>query len=486
MIRALGCNGADAYSVATGAQLWKVKSDCSGGGGLPVVSGGRLYALNNYPFWDVQPWIFDTGNGNVLGHFNANRSPAFENNIGVFSYNGIVQAEDMLTGAPLWSFTGDCSLTAPPIMVHGYAYLFSGNGNLYAVNERTGQLAWSANVGAAGTQTNLAAGQGLLVVPAWHRLVVYGSAGSSPPSGPPAPVSPAGHQAFTTFSLGSTIVDDIASGADGNLWFVERAANRIGRITPAGTVAEFPIPSPQSDPRGIIRGPDGAIWFAEQAAGNLGRITADGTITEFPLAPPWATRLQPYKLTIGPDQALWGTLPNNTAIFRMTTEGIVTVFAIPAYRYLGGITTGPDGNLWFAASQFIGRMSTTGAYAEWPLPYSSWDHDQARAENIISGPDGNLWFTEPGYNIQDFQHCSDPEFPESGFGRITTSGVITAFHTPETNTAPLGITVGADNNLWITDHHSGLYGSQLVRVTAAGDARNVWMPGQQYLSAAFT
>ena len=118
-IRALGCNGADAYSVATGAQLWKVKSDCTGGGGLPVVSDGRLYALNNYPFWEVQPWIFDSGSGNVLGHFNANRSPAFENNIGVFSYNGIVQAEDMLTGAPLWSFTGDCSLTAPPIMVHG-------------------------------------------------------------------------------------------------------------------------------------------------------------------------------------------------------------------------------------------------------------------------------------------------------------------------------------------------------------------------------
>src|SRR5439155_25862858 len=33
---------------------------------------------------------------------------------------------------------------------------------------------------------------------------------------------------------------EIAAGPDGNLWFTEPAPNRIGRITPAGVVTEFP------------------------------------------------------------------------------------------------------------------------------------------------------------------------------------------------------------------------------------------------------
>jgi streptogramin lyase len=75
----------------------------------------------------------------------------------------------------------------------------------------------------------------------------------------------------------------ITLGPDGNLWFTEFDGNRIGRITPAGSVTEFPLPSSDSQPFMIAPGPDGNLWFSEYNATKIGRITPDGVITEYPL-----------------------------------------------------------------------------------------------------------------------------------------------------------------------------------------------------------
>src|SRR4051812_3374645 len=55
---------------------------------------------------------------------------------------------------------------------------------------------------------------------------------------------------------------EITAGPDGNLWFTESGANKIGRMTPAGVVTgEFAIPTPNSAPYlGITTGPDGNLW----------------------------------------------------------------------------------------------------------------------------------------------------------------------------------------------------------------------------------
>src|ERR1700694_5282004 len=57
---------------------------------------------------------------------------------------------------------------------------------------------------------------------------------------------------------------DITLGPDGNLWFTEEFASKIGRINLAtGRLTEFPTPTPNSEPNGITTGPDGNIWFTE-------------------------------------------------------------------------------------------------------------------------------------------------------------------------------------------------------------------------------
>src|ERR1039457_940406 len=69
-----------------------------------------------------------------------------------------------------------------------------------------------------------------------------------------------------------------AAGRDGALWFTEFNSNQIGRITTAGYVTEYPIPTAGSWPIGIVAGPDGALWFTEQLGDKIGRITTAGYI----------------------------------------------------------------------------------------------------------------------------------------------------------------------------------------------------------------
>ena len=57
----------------------------------------------------------------------------------------------------------------------------------------------------------------------------------------------------------------ITAGPDGNLWFTEFLGNKIGRITTAGVITEFPIPMPFSGPHDITTGPDGNMWFTESS-----------------------------------------------------------------------------------------------------------------------------------------------------------------------------------------------------------------------------
>ena len=72
-------------------------------------------------------------------------------------------------------------------------------------------------------------------------------------------------------------------------------------------ITEFLTPTAGSQPFGITRGPDGNVWFAEGLAEKIGRITPAGVVTEFALPP----GTQPVQITAGPDGNLWFTEQNN-------------------------------------------------------------------------------------------------------------------------------------------------------------------------------
>lgn len=213
-------------------------------------------------------------------------------------------------------------------------------------------------------------------------------------------------------------VTSVAAGLDGNLWFTENVdengatSQRIGRMTPAGMFSDFPLTDSFADGylHQIIAGPDGNLWFSLEGAdasynalGAIGRITPQGTIRIEPLG----KFAVPADMTIGPDHNLWFT--TGFEVGRVTPEGQARLFdpdpkASAGNRVeMGGITTGPDGALWFATTNVeVGRVTTSGAFGFYPLPYAAnFDHSLSsltlgQLKGIVMGADGALWLTDGG------------------------------------------------------------------------------------------
>ena len=212
----------------------------------------------------------------------------------------------------------------------------------------------------------------------------------------------------------------ITTGPDGvRSGFGENGA--IGRITTAGTIQQFPLPNPWATVTDITAGPDGAVWFGEDAA--IGRITTTGTITMYPLSPNSTSA----SITEGPDGNLWFTenlgqpgTSNTVAIGQITPAGQIQTFALPKKvengPWVGNITVGPDGNLWFPISygyndrDAIGRITAKGNVKMYHVFSSSSPYPPPPPKDIISGPDGKLWYQES--TVQG----------ATGIARISTSG----------------------------------------------------------------
>ena len=237
----------------------------------------------------------------------------------------------------------------------------------------------------------------------------------------------------------------ITAGPDGNVWFTESHANKIGQITPKGKVTEFAIPTRDSVPAGITAGPDGNLWFTELGASQIGRVTPLGGVREHPVPPD--DRLGPRGITAGPDGNLWFTVGLARA-GRITPGGDVTEFAVPqADNGLADIVAGPDGNLWLSGGdpQILTRVSSAGTTV---TSLTLKDRCDCQPPGLTVGPDGNLWFSGR----------SGPSRTD-GLGRIVpATGAVTLFATHThfwsvccAPTALGGVTSGLDGNVWFTE-----------------------------------
>jgi streptogramin lyase/N-acetylneuraminic acid mutarotase len=69
-------------------------------------------------------------------------------------------------------------------------------------------------------------------------------------------------------------IDDIAIDRWGRIWFTESGANQIGMLDlRTGTITEFPIPTPNSQPGGIAVDMNrDIIWFTESSGNKIGKL----------------------------------------------------------------------------------------------------------------------------------------------------------------------------------------------------------------------
>jgi hypothetical protein len=93
----------------------------------------------------------------------------------------------------------------------------------------------------------------------------------------------------------------ITSGTDGDLWFADGSGPRVGRMTPAGEVTYFPVPTLEATNE-VVAGPEGEIWFA--ARNEIGKISTSGKAT-WPGCFTRNCEYPPTAMAIGPDGQLW-------------------------------------------------------------------------------------------------------------------------------------------------------------------------------------
>jgi virginiamycin B lyase len=229
----------------------------------------------------------------------------------------------------------------------------------------------------------------------------------------------------------------IALGPDGNLWFTQRDRHKIGRITSAGAITEFPLAA-GSSPTGIVAGPDGCLWFAMVA--KIGRITPTGAIREFPIA----DGARAHGITLGPDANLWFTGVDRSSVYRLIPGGDMRpTLVAEGPRY---ITAGEDGALWFTSDRFIGRVTIDGRYdASFGLP------GRREPRGITWGPDGAIWFA----------------VVEGFIGRLTPADAGITLFPLGANRYPEQIVVGPDAALWFTELGTGAIG-RLAPVAGGG------------------
>ena len=173
------CDQVYALESFSGRTLWHFAGGCSGGGGkTAVLHQGKLYVRDYFG-----SLIIDAATGKQVGTHDSTVTPAFSGSTGFYLTSGTVRAVDTRTGAVLWSFAGDGSLTTAPVAAGAALYVASSSGHLYALSLKRGAVLSSVVLpsevdgpdehAASQPLTGMAAAEGTLVVPAGTSLMAF-------------------------------------------------------------------------------------------------------------------------------------------------------------------------------------------------------------------------------------------------------------------------------------------------------------------------
>ena len=271
----------------------------------------------------------------------------------------------------------------------------------------------------------------------------------------------------------------VAVGPDGNIYSPEVFSGKIAQVTPAGAVTEFSLPANDLKethgtpfPFGIASA-GGLLWIGQRGVNvRSGLFTVHAMTTSGVFKHSVTLTREPIWMTTGPDGNVWISEQNSSgrgpgAIGRLTPSGQLTEFQLKDKHQPTDITTGPDGALWFGEQGIVGRITTKGALTEFTLPPcpSGGKVPIRQAFYLAAGTDGNVWFTDPN-------PCFPGENIGNSIGRIRTNGTyIGDFFPPTADSFPEGITSG-DGKMWFTE----FCGNNVGSVTTTGSFQEFPIP----------
>ena len=308
---------------------------------------------------------------------------------------------------------------------------------------------------------------------------------------------------------------NVVTGPDGNLWVAEGYAALVAKITPSGTVTEYPTASGGA-PMALTVGGDGNIWFADAANSAIGKITTSGTVTTYTLPD---SNCYPTSIARGTAGTVVVTeyWCNHILVFNTTSHAWSTYNMPTNWEGPANIVQGSDGNDYFedlnpnTHLEQVGEFNTTTntitetALKAGSAPDTTWTSgpgEAAAAPGVIwAVDDGNAQLVE--YNIANktasyFNYPAGTTavtgltvakdgtiwFTEGTTGKLgqlnPTTGAINQYQTSPATTSATGITQGPDGNIWFADWNSHSVYSLTTNTTAWTPAAGAACVTRQY------
>lgn len=262
-------------------------------------------------------------------------------------------------------------------------------------------------------------------------------------------INPTTH-AITEYNLtqptpgATTLPDSIIEGPDGNMWFSQangfNGYGAIGKISPTGTITEYPITvSSVASPHSLVFGPDGNIWFTTYGS-NIGVMDTNGNIVHHYMTGPDQWSSVSRAICVGPDNQVWFINSSSTVAKINPTNGVETTYNVPQIPF--SLVSGPGGDVWFASSaSYIGKIDPTSSAVvtyNIPAPPKTASVSQYVGPQVLDvGPDGNIWYALPSYGVGEYN---------------ISNGTFSEYEAHDYGNGPSGDTVGngPDGNLWFT------------------------------------
>ncbi len=185
---------------------------------------------------------------------------------------------------------------------------------------------------------------------------------------------------------------DVAPAVDGGVWYTAQGSGQLGYLDPiTGKTTQIPL-GPGSAPHGVIVGPDGSPWITDGGLNAIVRVDPkDHSVQIFPL-PGSTPSANLNTATFDKNGVLWFTGQSGWYGKLDPKVRIVEVFAAPQGQGPYGITTTPDGRVYYAslAGNHIAAIDgATGkaAVIQPPTPRQG-------ARRVWSDSKGNIWISE--------------------------------------------------------------------------------------------
>lgn len=193
---------------------------------------------------------------------------------------------------------------------------------------------------------------------------------------------------FAAFALGTPIarLGRLAAAPDGAVWFAEATGYSFTRLK-NGELTRHIIESVRGGPYGVAVAPDGTVWGTLQGGNQLVRITPAGEMTEYELP---TRSSSPTDVAVDSAGNIWVVEFRANRIARFA-DGKFSEYTLPESKAaVSGIAAGPDGSVWFG----VVRAASLGRLRNGEMDFFALPRDDARPYSVAVDRQGNVWYAD--------------------------------------------------------------------------------------------